>query len=91
MRWLIYVTFYSDLDLSSIDSFSPIYAGFLFVGALLDLNMICISCSHKWERTKVKEYFSFLSNCPSCGNRIVVRNDMIFAIYTFFKKIIHKS
>ena len=63
--------------------------GFLFVRSWLDFDMKCISCSHNWKRTKIKEYFSFLSNCPSCGSHFVARNDMVLAIYTFFKKIIN--
>ena len=60
----------------------------LFVSNYLDYAMICLSCSYKWKRKKIYEYFSFLSTCPNCGSRFVSRNDFILLIHGFFKKII---
>jgi len=63
----------------------------VFVGLCVNLGMKCLSCSHNWKRTKIIEYFSFLSNYPSCGSRFLAMNDMVLAVYAFFKKIIYKS
>ena len=60
----------------------------LFVPNYLDYAMKCLSCSFKWKRKKIYEYFSFLSTCPNCGSRFVSRNDFILLIFGFFKKII---
>ena len=47
--------------------------------------MKCLKCGNKWKRKKILEYISFLSKCPDCGSRKIIRNDLIKFI---FKKII---
>ena len=46
--------------------------------------MKCLKCGNKWKRKKILEYVSFLSKCPDCGSRKIIRNDLIKLI---FKKI----
>ena len=35
--------------------------------------MKCLKCKHTWKRTKWTEYVSFLSTCPKCGSRAIMR------------------
>lgn len=42
--------------------------------------MKCLSCTHSWVRTKFTEYISFLSSCPKCGSRMLIRNDLLLTI-----------
>ena len=53
---------------------------------ILDIIMKCLSCSHSWKRTKIKEYISFLSTCPRCGSRLLLRNDALKAILNLLNK-----
>ena len=49
--------------------------------------MKCLSCSHNWKRQKLTEYVSFLSRCPECGSKVLLRNDFSIKILQFFMKI----
>ncbi len=35
--------------------------------------MRCLKCGHTWEREKWQEWISFLSKCPECESRILLR------------------
>ena len=35
--------------------------------------MKCLKCKHSWKRTKWQEFISFLSKCPKCGTRWILR------------------
>ncbi len=49
--------------------------------------MKCLSCSHNWQRAKLVEYVSFLSKCPNCGSRILIRNDFMNLLINNIKKL----
>ena len=53
--------------------------------------MKCLSCSHNWKRQKLTEYVSFLSRCPKCGSKALLRNDFSLKIFQFFKKILKQE
>ena len=53
--------------------------------------MKCLSCSHNWKRQKLAEYVSFLSRCPECGSKILLRNDFSLKIFQFFMKILKQE
>ena len=53
--------------------------------------MKCLSCANSWQRTKLIEYITLLSSCPKCGSRFILRNDLLMAIYNFFKKSFFKQ
>jgi len=48
--------------------------------------MKCLTCSHCWKRTKITEYISFLSTCPKCGSRLLLRNDALKSVLKILNK-----
>lgn len=42
--------------------------------------MKCLTCSHKWKRTKIVEYVTGLGTCPQCGSRLIFRNDFSVSV-----------
>ena len=45
--------------------------------------MKCLSCSHRWQRSKLNEYASFLAKCPNCGSRFPILKDDEFVVGTY--------